>query len=126
MDPERAARVVTGATLAAQGAFALLSVSGARWRAFDLDREHNVATWFQASLLAVVALLSIRAFIAEARLLDRTGRHRAWALTWVAIAAAFAYLAADEALVIHEGFRPLSWKPGSLPRRSCASPSRGS
>ena len=104
MNTERAARLAVAAALAGQAALAVLNIGGPRWRAVDLDREHNLATWFQAGLLALVALLAVRAFVIEARILTRAGRPRAWAMAWLVIAAAFAYLAADEALVIHEGF----------------------
>ena len=103
MTRERMARLTAGTLLAVQAALALLNVGGPRWRAVDLDQEHNLATWFQASLLVLVALLALRAFIIEVRTLGRAGRARAGAAAWLVVAAAFAYLAADEALVIHEG-----------------------
>src|SRR6185436_20006325 len=103
MTRERMARLTAGALLAVQAALALLNVGGPRWRAVDLDQEHNLATWFQASLLALVALLALRALVIEVRTLGRAGLGRAGAAAWLVVAAAFAYLAADEALVIHEG-----------------------
>ena len=104
MNTERAARLTAAAALAGQAALAVLNIGGPRWRAVDLDREHNLATWFQAALLALVALLAVRAFVIERRILRRAGRPRAGAVAWIVTAAAFVYLAADEALAIHEGF----------------------
>ena len=104
MNTERVARLTAAAALAGQAALAVLNIGGPRWRAVDLDREHNLATWFQAALLALAALLAVRAFVIERRILRRAGRPRAGAMAWIVTAATFASLAADEALVIHEGF----------------------
>ena len=70
---------------------------------FDMDREHNVPTWFSSQLLFGCALL-----LGAIGLTRRPWRLRRGDCTqpdvwpWLALAAAFAYLSLDEAANLHE------------------------
>jgi tetratricopeptide (TPR) repeat protein len=68
---------------------------------WNLDREHNVPTWFAGAQLIFVALAALQCFDAE-----RSRSPRAFPPTgaWVVAAAFFSYLSLDETTVIHEGF----------------------
>ncbi|MCI0574540.1 MAG: tetratricopeptide repeat protein, partial [Myxococcaceae bacterium] len=98
----RAGRVVLAPLLLVQAAFVALQLGAPGWRLVDLDREHNLPTWFHGGLLALVALLALDLVRSEARFLQRTRQSQAWALAWFVVAGGFAYLAVDETLVIHE------------------------
>lgn len=71
------------------------SAAAAGWAPwFDMDREYNVPTLANSIFLALSAIVSLGlAFKAKMNL------HRAG---WIAFALLFAYLAADELLIIHE------------------------
>jgi len=100
----RGAPWILGVVGAAQVGFVVLNIWAPTWHWVNLDKEHNLPTWFHSALLATVGLLALEVGRLEARLFGRTGRDRRWAIAWVGVSAGFAYLAADESLVIHEGF----------------------
>ncbi len=104
-------RLALATLVLAQGAFAALHL----WapRLVNLDREHNLPTWFHSGLLILVALLALDLARVEARFLRWAGRRRVWAAVWLVVAGGFTYLAADETLVIHEGFLT-AWLRGRL------------
>jgi tetratricopeptide (TPR) repeat protein len=109
----RRSRLALAALLLIQAGFATLHLWMPGWRLVNLDREHNFPTWFHSWLLALVALQALDLIRVEGRLLGRAGRRRAWAAAWPLVAGGFAYLAADETLVIHEGFLT-AWLRGRL------------
>jgi tetratricopeptide (TPR) repeat protein len=109
----RRSRPVLAALLGIQAVFVALNVAWPGWRLINLDQEHNLPTWFQSGLLALAALLALDLARAEARMLGRAGRGRIWVAAWLGVAVGFAYLAADETLVIHEGLLT-DWLRGRL------------
>jgi tetratricopeptide (TPR) repeat protein len=66
---------------------------------FDLDKEYNVPAWFACLQLAAVGAACLFAFEGERR--DPRGAWP-WSGVWVALAAGFVYLSADEMLALHE------------------------
>jgi tetratricopeptide (TPR) repeat protein len=100
----RAAHGPLAAVLAAQVALAGASLAWPGWTLVNLDKEHNLPTYFHSALLAAVGLCALDVAWREALLLRRLERSRWWALSWLGMAGLFGYLAIDESLVIHEGF----------------------
>jgi tetratricopeptide (TPR) repeat protein len=96
-----------------QTVLAALHLWAPGWRLVNLDREHNIPTWFHSGLLALVALLAVDLARVERGFLRRIGHRSVWAIVWLAVAAGFVYLAVDESLVIHEGFLN-AWVRGRL------------
>ena len=67
---------------------------------FDLALERNLPTYFSTLALVVTGCVAI----AIARKTSETGR--GGAIGWVFVAACLFFMAADEALAIHDGFSP--------------------
>lgn len=85
------------------GADALLVVAHLVWgtdRFWNLDREHNLPTWFSGIQLVLVALASLDCYEGERRSPRRLFPPAA---AWAVLAPCFLYLSLDETTVIHEG-----------------------
>ncbi|MCF6745818.1 hypothetical protein E9529_16350 [Blastococcus sp. KM273128] len=65
-------------------------------RIFSVDEEANLASWFNAALLLLSALVIWGIAV------DRRAAEDRWAKHWAFLALAFAYLSADEAGRLHE------------------------
>lgn len=82
---------------------ALLVAAHFAWgsdRFWNLDREHNLPTWFAGVQLVLVALAALDCYEGE----RRSGRRSfppAW--SWALLSLCFFYLSVDETTVIHEG-----------------------
>lgn len=64
----------------------------------DVDREHSLPTWYESTLMSLVALLMV--LVAALEWPVRRGE----ALRWTGLAAVAAFLSLDEASMLHERF----------------------
>jgi tetratricopeptide (TPR) repeat protein len=68
---------------------------------WNLDREHNLPSWFSGSLLLLLAVAALDVADRERRM---GLRHAPGPGAWRVIALTFAYLSLDEITVLHEGY----------------------
>ncbi len=68
--------------------------------AWNLDREHNVPTWFAGVQLVLIGLAALQCFVEE-RAADVSAMPPRW--SWALASGFFFYLSLDETTVIHEG-----------------------